>query len=114
MRALRQWGGEGWGSSFKLTKPQAAVGPAAARHSPLQRVLELHVRGAEPRGIHVGNVVGDGPLPQRQRIERALGDTGGEGSEMSTIVRSVYREWKTQRIDEYFDDIARTAIGRVK
>ena len=31
---------------------------------------------------------------------------------MSTIVRSVYREWKTQRIDEYFDDIARTAFGR--
>ena len=50
--------------------------------------------------------------PLRERIERALGDTGGEGSEMSTIVRSVYREWKTQRIDEYFDDIARTAFGR--
>ena len=26
LRALRQWGGDGWGSSFKLTKPQAAVG----------------------------------------------------------------------------------------
>lgn len=26
LRALRQWGGAGWGSSFKLTKPQAAVG----------------------------------------------------------------------------------------
>ncbi len=26
LRAVRQWGGTGWGSSFKLTKPQAAVG----------------------------------------------------------------------------------------
>jgi len=50
--------------------------------------------------------------PLRERIERALAETGGEGSEMSTVVRAVYREWKTQRIDEYFDDIARTAFGR--
>ena len=31
---------------------------------------------------------------------------------MATLVRLVYREWKSQRIDEHLDDVARTAFGR--
>ena len=34
------------------------------------------------------------------------------GAYVTTIVRGVYREWKTQRIDEHLDDVLRTAFGR--
>ncbi len=50
--------------------------------------------------------------PLRERLERAVGDAGGDNEELATMVRGVYREWKTQRIDEHLDDIARAAFGR--
>ena len=31
LRAIRQWGGQGWGSSYKMTKVQAAVGSVQVR-----------------------------------------------------------------------------------
>ncbi|MFZ4810145.1 MAG: DivIVA domain-containing protein [Ilumatobacteraceae bacterium] len=50
--------------------------------------------------------------PLRQRIARAVAHADGDNAELSTLVRIVYREWKTQHIDEHIDDIARTAFGR--
>jgi hypothetical protein len=50
--------------------------------------------------------------PLRDRLERAVADAGGDNQELATIVRAVYREWKTQRIDEHLEDVARTAFGR--
>ena len=51
-------------------------------------------------------------VPLRERLERAVTDADGDNAELATIVRGVYREWKTQRIDEHLDDVARTAFGR--
>jgi hypothetical protein len=51
-------------------------------------------------------------VPLRARLERCIADTEGDPSEMATLVRMVYREWKAQRIDEHLDDVARTAFGR--
>lgn len=50
--------------------------------------------------------------PLRARLERCITDVDGDNSEMASLVRLVYREWKSQRIDEHLDDIARTAFGR--
>jgi DivIVA domain-containing protein len=50
--------------------------------------------------------------PLRDRLERAVTDAAGDNGELADTVRSIYREWKTQRIDEHLDDIARTAFGR--
>ena len=36
----------------------------------------------------------------------------GDNDELATMVRGIYREWKTQRIDEHLDDVARAAFGR--
>jgi cell division septum initiation protein DivIVA len=49
--------------------------------------------------------------PLRARLERCIADVDGDNAEMATLVRLVYREWKTQRIDEHLDDVARTAFG---
>jgi len=48
----------------------------------------------------------------RVRLARCVSDAGGDNAELASLVRLVYREWKTQRIDEHLDDIARTAFGR--
>jgi cell division septum initiation protein DivIVA len=50
--------------------------------------------------------------PLRARLERCISDADGDNAEMATLVRMVYREWKSQRIDEHLDDVARTAFGR--
>ncbi len=50
--------------------------------------------------------------PLRERLERAVADAGGDNGELADAVRGIYREWKTQRIDEHLDDIARAAFGR--
>jgi len=51
-------------------------------------------------------------VPLRERLERAVTDAGGDNEELANIVRGIYREWKTQRIDEHLDDVLRTAFGR--
>jgi hypothetical protein len=50
--------------------------------------------------------------PLRDRLERAVIEAAGDNTELSTMVRGIYREWKTQRIDEHLDDVARAAFGR--
>ena len=51
-------------------------------------------------------------VPLRERLERAVAEADGDNAELATMVRGIYREWKTQRIDEHLDDVARTAFGR--
>ena len=50
--------------------------------------------------------------PLRERLERAVSDAAGDNEELANMVRGLYREWKTQRIDEHLDDVARAAFGR--
>ena len=50
--------------------------------------------------------------PLRERLARCVGDADGDNTELASLVRLVYREWKNQRIDEHLDDVARTAFGR--
>jgi hypothetical protein len=51
-------------------------------------------------------------VPLRERLERAVADAAGDNEELAGMVRGIYREWKTQRIDEHLDDVARAAFGR--
>ena len=50
--------------------------------------------------------------PLRERLERAVIDADGDNQELASLTRAIYREWKTQRIDEHLDDVARIAFGR--
>lgn len=49
--------------------------------------------------------------PLRSRLDRAVLDGGGDADDMIRSVRAVYREWKTQHIDEHLDDVLRLAYG---
>ena len=48
-------------------------------------------------------------VPLRERIARGVDDGDGSNEAITKRVRSVYREWKTQRIDEHLDDVFRLA-----
>ena len=50
--------------------------------------------------------------PLRERLTRCISDGDGDRADISKRVRAVYREWKTQHIDEQLDDIVRMAHGR--
>ncbi len=49
--------------------------------------------------------------PLRERLERCVNDGDGDNAGITKRVRAVYREWKTQHIDEQLDDVIRTAHG---
>ncbi len=57
-------------------------------------------------------LVADVVQPLRERLARCVADADGDNTELASLVRLVYREWKNQRIDEHLDDVARTAFGR--
>ncbi len=50
-------------------------------------------------------------LPLRERLERCIADGDGDNSGITKRVRAVYREWKTQHIDDQLDDVFRAAFG---
>ncbi|HUF97601.1 MAG TPA: DivIVA domain-containing protein [Ilumatobacter sp.] len=47
----------------------------------------------------------------RHRIARCVSDGGGDNTDVTRRVRSVYREWKTQHIDDQLDDVFRFAYA---
>jgi DivIVA domain-containing protein len=49
--------------------------------------------------------------PLRDRLERAVVDGSGDNDDITKRVRAVYREWKTQHIDDQLDDLFRLAHG---
>lgn len=50
--------------------------------------------------------------PLRERVARAVDEADGDNGVLTKRVRSIYREWKTQRIDAELDDLLRLAYGR--
>ena len=50
--------------------------------------------------------------PLRERLARAVADGDGDNDAVAKRARSLYREWKTQRIDEQLDDLFRLAYCR--
>jgi DivIVA domain-containing protein len=51
-------------------------------------------------------------VPLRERLLRAVDDADGDNDVIAKKVRGIYREWKTQRIDEHLDDLFRAAYAR--
>ena len=49
--------------------------------------------------------------PLRDRLDRAISEGSGDNEDITKRVRAVYREWKTQRIDDQLDDVFRFAYG---
>ncbi len=50
-------------------------------------------------------------VPLRARLDRAIADGAGDNEDITKRVRAVYREWKTQHIDDQLEDAFRFAHG---
>jgi DivIVA domain-containing protein len=50
--------------------------------------------------------------PLGERLQRCIDEGDGDNDAVTRRARAVYREWKTQRIDEQLDDVFRVAYGR--
>jgi len=49
--------------------------------------------------------------PLRDRLDRVASEGSGDNDDITKSVRAVYREWKTQQIDDQLDDVFRFAYG---
>jgi cell division septum initiation protein DivIVA len=59
---------------------------------------------------HVKAALADGIVePLRDRLQRSIAQAGADGNELASLVRAVYREWKSSRIDDQIDDVLRLA-----
>jgi cell division septum initiation protein DivIVA len=47
----------------------------------------------------------------RERLDRSVAAGAGDNADITRGVRNVYREWKTQHIDEQLDDVFRAAFA---
>ena len=49
--------------------------------------------------------------PMRERIERSIRNSDGDNAELANHVRGIYREWKTQRLDDIAVDLLAAAYA---
>ena len=103
---------ERYASSISADLDKAALLGAASIDSGTAKEHKADINRAGATKPAVEALATNIVVPLRERLERAVADTGGDNEELATIVRGIYREWKTQRIDEHLDDVLRTAFGR--
>lgn len=90
----------------------AAAVAGAVSMGATAKAAERDVKKAGAEGAAADVLAAEIVRPLRLRLARCVSDAGGDNTELASLVRLVYREWKSQRIDEHLDDIARTAFGR--
>ena len=88
----------------------AAEAGAASISGSADATIDLSPTG--PLEAVRASISGDLVEPLRQRLEAAVADGEGDNDAITKRVRGVYREWKTQRIDEQLDDVFRLAFAR--
>ncbi|MGD9999608.1 MAG: DivIVA domain-containing protein [Ilumatobacteraceae bacterium] len=89
----------------------AAAAAGAVSTGMRSSVAQREVKRADATGAAAQLVATELIAPLRERLERCISDAEGDNAEMASLVRLVYREWKSQRIDEHLDDVARMAFG---
>ncbi len=87
----------------------AEAGAASITGSP-DTTIDLSPTG--PLESVRASMSGDLVEPLRQRLEAAVDDGDGDNDAITKRVRAVYREWKTQHIDEQLDDLFHLAYAR--
>lgn len=95
------------------TAIQAELAAAAAGgvSSMAVRGDAVHRSVSEPIRLAADLLAAELVSPLRDRLARAVADADGDNGELASMIRAIYREWKTQRIDESLHDVARTAFG---
>lgn len=90
----------------------AAMGGAKSLSSSLKADLRRKVTSSAVMQVMSKNIDDVLIRPLRDRIQRCVEQSDGDREEMSKLIRSVYREWKMQRVEQHIGDIARLAFSR--
>ena len=90
----------------------AAMGGAKSWSSSLKADLRRKVTSSGVMQVMSKNIDDVLVRPLRDRIQRCVEQSDGDREEMSKLIRSVYREWKMQRVEQHIGDIARLAFSR--
>jgi hypothetical protein len=90
----------------------AAMGGAKSLSSSLKADLRRKVTSSAVMQVLSKNIDDVLVRPLRDRIQRCIEQSDGDREEMSKLIRSVYREWKMQRVEQHIGDIARLAYSR--
>jgi DivIVA domain-containing protein len=115
-------------SSTEITSVEDLVADAPAHamryvQAMMDELLMAHGAGAAISGSSVPELgtadlaritgfVADGLVePLRSRLDRAVLHGGGDIDDTIRRVRAVYREWKTQHIDQHLEDVMRMSFG---
>ena len=90
----------------------AAMGGARSLSSSMKADLRKRITNAAVMSVLSKNIDETIVLPLRERIQRCVEQSNGSREEMSGLVRSVYREWKMQRVETNIPDLACLAYSR--
>ncbi|MFA5774042.1 MAG: DivIVA domain-containing protein [Ilumatobacteraceae bacterium] len=90
----------------------AAMGGAKSLSTSMKADLRKKVSSASVLQVLAKSVEDNIVRPLRDRIQRCVVQSDGNRDEMSSLVRSAYREWKIQRIDTQIPDLACLAYSR--
>jgi DivIVA domain-containing protein len=89
---------------------------ASAGARSVARLDETELHGALDRtgALEAGldDVTNQMVAPLRERLARALQQSGGDAVEAASLLRAAYREWKTQRVDELASQLVVASHGR--
>ncbi len=91
---------------------EAAMSGAQSLSKSLKADLRKKVSNTTVMQVMSKKLADDIVYPLRERIQKCVENSGGDTSEMSSLIRSVYREWKMQQVDKLVGDISRLAYSR--
>ncbi|MEK7295482.1 MAG: DivIVA domain-containing protein [Actinomycetota bacterium] len=90
----------------------AAMSGAKSLSSSMKADLRKKISNASVMQVLAKSIDDNIVRPLRDRIQRCVVQSDGNRDEMSSLVRSAYREWKIQRIDTQIPDLACLAYSR--
>jgi hypothetical protein len=91
---------------------EAAMSGAQSLSKSLKADLRKKVSNTSVMQVMSKKLADDIVYPLRERIQKCVEKSAGSASEMSSLIRTVYREWKMQQIDKLVGDISRLAYSR--
>lgn len=101
-----------WVESVTEELVSAALAGAKAFNKGLRADLRKKVGDAAVMSVLASRINDELVRPLRERLQHASEQCAGDRADMSSRARSVYREWKMQRIDVVTADLARLAYAR--
>ena len=91
---------------------EAAMSGAQSLSKSLKADLRKKISNTTVMQVMSKKLADDIVYPLRERIQKCVESSAGNASEMSSLIRTVYREWKMQQIDKLVGDISRLAYSR--